>query len=274
MKNLLISFISFVLIQQSCGGGSSASGELVSDKAIAMDQAPIDVPSQTDAPVQAVSDRKIIREGSLNFQVDNLQETRNWLEKAIQDNQGYISAESANNYETRVEHSVTVRIPSNNFDRFLFEVQQKASRIEFKNISANDVTAEFIDVSARLKTKKELEERYRGLLARANNVEEILAIEKQIGDLRSEIESIEGRLKYLQDRTSMSTLTLTYYTSMSRVVSFGEKFKNGFVNGWQNLIWFFVGLVNIWPFVLLTVLFILLIRRWRQRMRKKSQEKI
>ena len=96
-------------------------------------------------------------------------------------------------------------------------------------------------------------------------VTEILDIEKQIGQLRSEIESIEGRLKYLQNRVSFSTLTMTFYESIPNETKFGQKFKNGFRNGWDNLIWFFVVLTNIWPFILIGLGLIVGIKIYRKR---------
>jgi len=92
-----------------------------------------------------------------------------------------------------------------------------------------------------------------------------LEIEKQIGQLRSHIESIEGRLKYLQDRVSFSTLTMTFYETIQNKTEFRQKFKNGFINGWDNLIWFFVVLINIWPFILIGLGLIFGIRLYRKR---------
>ena len=73
-------------------------------------------------------------------------------------------------------------------------------------IDSQDVTEEYIDITARLKTKKELEARYLELLKKANKVEEIVSIEKEIGNLRSDIESIEGRLRYINNAVAYSTL--------------------------------------------------------------------
>ena len=116
-----------------------------------------------------------------------------------------------------------------------------------------DVTEKFLDIQARLKTKKELENRYLELLNKASSVTEIMEVEKQIGQLRQEIESKEGRLNYLKSKISLSTLTLTFYKSVPNEVEFGNKFKTGFKNGWDNLIWFFVFITNIWPFVLMAI---------------------
>jgi hypothetical protein len=86
-----------------------------------------------------------------------------------------------------------------------------------------------------------------------------------IRQLRSDIESIEGRLKYLQDRVSFSTLTMTFYESIPNETQFGQQFKNGFRNGWDNLIWFFVVLTNIWPFILIGLALLIGLRVYRRK---------
>ena len=135
-----------------------------------------------------------------------------------------------------------------------------------------DVTEEFLDIQARLKTKKELEYRYLALLKQAKDVSDILEIEEKMGQLRSDIESIEGRMKYLQSQVRFSTLTVSFYETVPNSVSFGNKFKYGFKNGWENLIWFFVGLINIWPFIIIIAgsIWGLIVYRRNRREKKKS----
>jgi hypothetical protein len=127
------------------------------------------------------------------------------------------------------------------------------------------VTEEFLDIQARINTKKELENRYLELLKKANSVTEMLEVEKQIGQLRTEIESIEGRLNYLKSKVSLSTLTIIFYQSIPNESEVGNKFKNGFKSGWNNLIWFFVFLTNIWPFILIGIGLTFVIKKWKKR---------
>ena len=103
------------------------------------------------------------------------------------------------------------------------------------------------------------------ILKQAKTVTDILEIEKQIGQLRSEIESVEGRMKYLENQISLSTLTMTFYENISNETEFVRKFKTGFSNGWNNLIWFFVYLTNIWPFILLGLGLIIGLRIYKKK---------
>jgi hypothetical protein len=210
-------------------------------------------------------ERKLIKEGRVEFKTDNLYTTRKTIFEAVNKYKGYVSSDQEFTSPGRKSNTVIIRVPADNFDNLLGDAIQGVEKFESKEINVKDVTEEFLDIQARLKTKKELELRYIDLLKQAKNVTEILEIEKHIGLLRSEIESIEGRLKYLQDRVSFSTLTMTFYETIPEETEFGQKFKNGFRNGWDNVIWFFVVLTHIWPFILIGSGLVIGIRIYRKR---------
>ena len=165
---------------------------------------------------------------------------------------------------------MVIRVSADSFDALVKDVTNGVKKFDQKRIDARDVTEEFLDITARLKIKKETEQRYRQLLARANSVKDILAIERQIEVLRSDIESIEGRLKYLKNQVSFSTLTVTFYETVSTPMGFAAKFATGLKNGWNNFVWFLVGIVNIWPFILLGIGGVFGIRFYRKRRKKKN----
>lgn len=226
-----------------------------------------EVPVLTQPKAVETVERKLIKEGRIEFKTDSIKATRKIIFRAVNKYKGYVSSDREFNSPGHKSNTIVIRIPADNFDLLLKDATQGVEQLESKDINVKDVTEEFLDVRARLKTKKELENRYLDLLKQANNVTEVLEIEKQTGQLRSEIESIEGRLKYLQNQVSFATLTITFFESIPNREKFGNKFKNGFRNGWDNFIWFFVVLVNIWPFIILTLG--LIIGIWVYRKRKK-----
>lgn len=205
-------------------------------------------------------ERKLIKVGRIEFETDDLKLTRKNILQAVEKHKGYVSSDETNRYAGLQRNTLVIRVPSNHFDSFLEDATKGVEKFDSKEIEVKDVTEEYLDIEARLKTKKELEARYLDLLKKAKNVTEILAIEKQIGELRSEIESIEGRLKYLQNRVSYSTLTITFYKKVLSQTKFSGKFKKGFYEGWSNLIWFFVGLTHIWPFIIMILVIVFGIR--------------
>lgn len=211
----------------------------------------MDVPAtEQSAPPTEFIERKVIREGEIYFECRDVQETETFLKNEVKNVKGYISNESANSYGERTERRLSIRVPSDQLDGLIEKIQSHAVRIENTNIRSEDVTEQFIDVEARLKTKKELETRYHSLLQQAKNVDEILRIERELSNIRGEIESFQGRLNYLSDRTSMSTLNVTFFVEGQKAFGFISKLNQGIKNGWTNLQWFIVFLVNLWPFFL------------------------
>lgn len=242
-----------------------------------------DVPPAPQMPLQKVPSRegsenpeetiekKLIKEGIVEFRTSDEQKTRSAITGTIAQYNGYISSESGSNYSDRISNTIIIRVPAQNFDSLLAGVTKGIKRFDTKEITLKDVTEEYLDIQARLKTKRELELRYRDLLKRANSVSDVLEIEKQSGELRSDIEAIEGRLRYLQSQVSYSTLTVTFYQIVPAQTSFKENFKTGFKNGWDNLIYFFIGLANLWPFILIGTGIITGFRFYRKKKRQKEE---
>ncbi len=213
-------------------------------------------------------ERKLIKEGSIEFETLDITSTRKTIFETIEKYEGYISSDQEYKSSERITNTIIIRVPAKNFDNLLKGATKGIPKFDYKEIEVKDVTEEFLDVQARLNTKKELENRYLELLKKANSVTEILEVEKQIGELRSDIESVEGRLKYLENNVSFSTLTMTFYQKEPNETEFGNKFKSGFKTGWDNLIWFFVFLTNMWTFILIGIALILGIRIWRKKKRE------
>lgn len=217
--------------------------------------------------------RKLIKNGTIAFETKDIGDTKARIDRAVVAHKAYVSNEQVFEEYERTNHMLVIRVDSKNFDKLVNDICNGVEKFDTKTIDVNDVTEEYLDVQARLKTKKELEARYLELLKKATRVGEILEIEQQISYLRSEIESTEGRLRYMNDRIDFSTLTVTFYKkSDTRKTGFGELFAKGFMNGINALIWFFVGLVNIWPFILIVLVTIWLIRRHIRRKRNKKQQ--
>ena len=228
--------------------------------------------SKPNKPEEKISidQRKLIKTGTLAFETDDIDKTKLRITNAVNLSKAYISNDQSYSDFDRINNVVVIRVPSQNFDKLLADVCSGVEKIDSKNINVNDVTEEFLDIQARLKTKKELEQRYLDLLNKANKVSDILEIEREAGTLRADIESIEGRLKYLADQVDYSTLNVTYYKKTSHGTGFLQKFVNGFNNGINALVWFFVGLVNIWPFIIIIVLTLFSIRWFRRRKKNKK----
>jgi hypothetical protein len=185
---------------------------------------------------------------------------------------GYISNENQNRESGNLENSWTVRIPAEKFDTFLGDVEKESIYVDSKNVSAEDVTAEYVDNELRIKSKQKVFERYLELLKQAKNVQEIMAVEEQIRVIREEIESKEGRQKYLNDQVSFSTITVSFYqeteTSSAPEQPFYVKIWKNFVEGWSSFFNMIIGLFYLIPYILLLFGLFYLLRKWWKRSRK------
>ena len=210
---------------------------------------------------------KLIKTGTLEFQISDLGNTYQRIRNAAQINAGFLSNESTTNDYDRIVQHLTIRVPSRNFDKLVDAVSKGVEHFDTKTIEAVDVTEEFVDAEARLKTKKQVELRYQDLLKRANKISEILEIEQQIGELRAEIESIEGRLRYLNNRVDYSTLDISFYKKTPEYRAVEEnRFGRAFRNGWDGMVSLMIGLTSIWPFLLIFgVGGYFFWRRWRKK---------
>jgi hypothetical protein len=225
-------------------------------------------PETMQEPAEPIAvERKLIKTGSVSFETPDLAETQQKVRGAITKYGGYISSDSEYKSYDRITNTIEIRVPNKDFDNLLNDIVSGIERLDDKTISVQDVTEEYLDAAARIKTKKELELRYHELLKEAKTVTEMLEIEKQIGDLRTEIESIEGRLKFLQDQVTLSTLTVTFYQRIPEDKKWDGQFAKSVKSGWHNLIYFFLALIHIWPFIVIGIIVLIIVRR---SMRKKK----
>lgn len=277
-------FALVVLIMSSCHNQSLKSksspnefNEVLKDEYLLM-ESDVDVAAvnQANAPAGKESlkismERKLIKNGSLSFETNGISATKIEIEKLCKEFEAYVASETQYSADGRLQHEQEFRIPARNFDAFIKKLEGLGKKIENKNINTQDVTEEFIDVEARLKTKKDVEIRYRELLKLAKTVIEMISIESQIGNVRSEIESMEGRLNYLKNQVGFSTLRVSYYELTGTDFGFASKFGRSFKTGWDNLLVFLIGIMKVWPFFIIAALLILIVMRWRKKGLKEAR---
>ena len=106
---------------------------------------------------------------------------------------------------------LVVRIPSNKFGGALDEIKQLAGNLSEANVTGQDVTEDFIDLEARIKTQKALELQFLEIMKQAKKVGDALEVQRQTAEVRTEIEKLEGRKRFLENRSSLSTLTVNIH---------------------------------------------------------------
>ena len=89
----------------------------------------------------------------------------------------------------------------------------KCKQVNSKQVQGQDVTEQYVDLEARLKNLRATEGQFSEIMKKAQKIEEILAVQAQLSQVRGEIESLEGRKKYLDQNVDYSVITLSLSTS-------------------------------------------------------------
>ena len=208
--------------------------------------------------------RKIIKTANYRFRVEELDKSASAVETLVEQHGGYITKLEQNNSNYELNTEVTIRVPADKFDDLLDALGGESVFTNYKRIEARDVSEEYYDVETRLQTKKDVRDRYVELLRnKAKTVEEVLLAEEQIRVIQEEIDSKEGRLRFLKDRVAMSTINLEMYQTVeyrsepsTYKRSFWKDLGNSFRNGGEMLGELFLGLISIWPLVIIIGLLI------------------
>jgi hypothetical protein len=164
---------------------------------------------QEFAPISSPLDRRIIYVADLTLIVQDFSRTAKELPELVKQAGGYLSdvAIDRSSGEQRSGRWV-VRVPVDRFDDFLDDVSQLGVP-EGRHQTAQDISEEYVDLDARVKNKKRLEERFLKLIdERTGNIKDITDMEEQLSRVREEIERMEGRLRYLTNQTALTTVTI------------------------------------------------------------------
>lgn len=227
----------------------------------------------TEKSIPEFRNLKIIKSADVRYKVMDVKKATENVKRIAKAYNSYISDLRFENNLYKKENRFTLKVPSKYFDVIMDSIGSVAKFIEFENITTKDVTSEFIDIEARLKIKLEVKDRYELILrTKAKSVEDLLEVEEKLQRIQEEIESSKGRLKYLTNKVVFSTIQIDLFETVEYKEepehykkTFLSEIKEGFVSGWDILKLFFVGLMYVWPFIVIgTIAFILV----RKRMKK------
>ncbi|MFN4082174.1 MAG: DUF4349 domain-containing protein [Bacteroidia bacterium] len=284
-NQIFILLLSIFITACNSGQNNGINNELITGDATpdASDQKMMVTPT-TDAIVETknnenisasfIDKKKIIKDGYLSVKSINITESKKFFDEHVKQLKGYYENESMENTDYNVSYNLKIRVPSDNFEKLISGIENGKNEIVSKSIQARDVTEEFIDIESRITNKREYLKRYKDLLAKASNVKDILAIEESIRIIQEEIESREGRLKFLNDQVSYSTLNVYLFQQKEYVHKpkpqdkFIERVKTAVSNGWYSVVNFFLWVISLWPYLILVVVAIAVYKRIR---RKKQQ---
>lgn len=289
MNKLFFAGMAFLLLAISCnqaGKKEATQSTIVADlqmnmpvsdtAAVSFEQSPAipgdqkqKKPTKQFAPPESKPDwnKKIIKTATLNVEVKDYAKFNQLVHSSASRFGGYIADEQQTETEYKIENTITIKVPVDQFQSAVDFLTSGDGKINEKKISSEDVTTQFVDTKSRLEAKKQVRLRYLDLLKQAKNMEEILQVQTEINDIQEEIESAAGRINYLSNASAMSTINLTYYQVLDATVqnpneeNFWQKTKQAFASGWDGVGEVLVGIFYIWPLILLALLVAWFVKR-------------
>jgi hypothetical protein len=234
MKKMIAITLVFALLAAACSrmegrlAGSSANSSLPAQNAaqevagqVSQGQpiaaaAPA-APARAEAmPTPAVTtERKIIRHGQLTIVLEDPADAQRKVAAIAESLGGFVvTAESRLNEHAahaanKAVVNIVVRVPSAQFSTALDRIRGVGGRVTYENTKGQDVTEEYIDLEARTRTKKALEAQFLEIMKQARKVSDALEVQEKLADVRTEIEQLEGRRRFLENQSSLSTINVT-----------------------------------------------------------------
>ncbi len=250
--------------------GTFAVGLSSNDELASTDPKSEEPSSEVIDPAPQMDKSKIIRNGWLTVEVDEYDRARESLGKLVDSYGAFISRENEQRDEYRIRNDIEIKVHNSRFDEIMDAIAKAkgVAHIDERRTSSVDVGEEYYDLQSRLKTKREVEQRYLDILRKATTIKDILSVEDKIRVIREEIEAAQGRLNYLSDRVSRSTIHVDLYQNLDYTVpsverrGFGSKLVRALESGWNGILNAIIFLGYLWPlWVILIGLFIF----WRRR---------
>jgi hypothetical protein len=203
-----------LLFAAGCGAGGAVSHQVASETAMTsvLEKGnPVISDAAADLPVEkSKGSRKVIYKGSLDLVVTDFAEAEKGLHGIITSSGAFIDELNEDRRSGSQRYAKwVVRVPADGVQGFLDQVGSLGVT-QYRGLSADDVTEEFVDLAARTKSKRQLESRLLELVAaKAADIKDLASLESELARVREEIERMEGRVRYLSDKVAMSTITIT-----------------------------------------------------------------
>ncbi len=286
---LLLALALCACLLAGCGGaaGGTASSSAVAYDSMAMtESAPMAMEpgdaglgwgESEDTALAADPSRKIIYTADLELESTDFENAREDVMAALAQAGGYVQSSESGGSAERGSRWVymSLRVPSDKYAAFLTAAESAAS-LNWKSEGTEDVTAEYVDVEARLASLEAQRARLQELRDKAETLEELLTIEEHLTDVQYRIESYTGQMRVLDDRIDYSTVNLRLdevQVLTPKSDRFGDRLGEAFTGGWrefgedvQDLI---VGLVGGLPWLLVLALAVGVgTAIWRKRPRR------
>jgi len=233
-------------------------------------QAPTPVVAVATPPVVARQlDHDIVYQGELNLAVDSFEQVSASVNRLLVQHDSYLATAHEERANGQQRQEMTIKVPPKEFAS-LVAALSRLGHVENKDIASTDITADLLQATASLETKKAAVAKYQQL-ARSASPAEARRLDEQTQQLRADLVADQARLQQLGARSAWATLTLRFYQVLPvpeptvPVPAFAPQFSAAFYRGWSLVLSILVTLTNFWPLGLLGAVGAWVVRRWQRR---------
>lgn len=198
--------------------GDSTTGDTSGDTS--------DEPADPAAPVLADT-AFIVREGTLAIEVTDLPAAVQQAQVMVTGLGGYVSGSEERNDTYEQFASITYRVPVERWFEALNGLRTLGQRVVSENTDAIDVTADVVDLDARLANLHASEAQYQAIMLQANTIDDVLKVQKVLNDVRGEIEQLQAQRDNLGNRAALATLTVNWQVPTTATAAAGQGWELG-----------------------------------------------
>lgn len=157
-----------------------------------------------------LTDKKIIKNGSLNLKVNSVDDASRKISDIAKANGGEVfSSDFFQTAKNVKSGTIMVKVPVANFEKAFAELKKVATLVVQESTSGQDVTEQYADFQAQLRNKQAEEQSFARILERSGTIDEILKVTRELSRVRGEIERLQGRIKFMDSQTDMSSISVS-----------------------------------------------------------------
>lgn len=222
MKKLLmfvvpVVLITVLLLSVGCSGQDSVTESMIAPEPMPASMAPPAAEKGYMAEDRAQSgdmsgsdtERRIIRTGYMTLEVGDIANAISDISMLANQINGYVVSSSKQGDEDRISGRISIRVPVERFDEALDKLRNMAIDVPYESTEGRDVTEEYSDLKAQLRNLEAMEAQYLELLKKADEVEDILMVQRELFNVRGQIERTKGRIQYLERTSDMSLIEVS-----------------------------------------------------------------
>jgi len=233
----------------------------------------------SNAPTESGADidRKIIKNGYMTLEVNDIAEAIAGITIVANQLNGYVVSSDQSGAKDITYGRIAIRVPSDRFDEALDKLRKLAVKVPNESTSSQDVTEEYTDLQAQLRNLEATEAQYLELLKKAETVEDILAVQRELSNVRGQIEQIKGRIQYLERTSDMALIDVnlqktqpidgTGWNALETLKSAVRGLAN-FGKALANIVIWLAIFSPVWIIILVVVLYF---TRWRKKKARTSR---